>query len=870
MLERLIIWLPVAISFFFLTGCISGAGPVVLVQEGSPRAAVILPDEPLPAQEFAARELIYHVKKASGAELPLYAEKDAPPDYKYFVYIGPCRAAASAGIDVDSMPPSGYTVKTIGNALFLAGRDRDRGFDGYHHHWGAGWQGTLYAVYDFLENDMGVRWLWPGELGEHIPGRAELAAAPADRSGEPRFRQAWVSPAFAAGGHLPGWSSPESKEKYYQAQRIFLLRHRFGSVENLAYCHAFGNYWRRFGETNPAFFAKLPDGTRRHLDGDPSGQYTTMCVSEPSFIEQIISDWRRSPERNPDHIPHRPYVNACENDTPGMCTCERCRAWDAPHPEFETHDYWGKGVIPDISSRGMVGSGMSGGEIEGAESVEAEAPSLSDRYARFYIEVLRKARKVDPEARVAGFAYSNYWKPPVSDGLDLDGVLIIYVPPLWFPYTDEMSADFRKAFEGWNRLGAELYLRPNLTHSGANLPIFYARELAGDFSYAAEHGMVGTYFDSLLGAWSAQGPTMYTLARIHQRPEWTVDQILDEYYAVFGPAEAGVREYFGYWERHSDSLASEDVRRYGQEEKGGTFQNYVRIAHRIFKPENFSAARALLDEARRQAGDDEKALRRVSYLEQGLTDAELTTAARAAQAVMEEDDNSANRDAFEEAFGRLVEHRAVMEAGGDHPANLGMFALREQHGAGWPHLRPPGEEELHREEEFQSRWPEKEERPGPQELNLRLVSSSALPADGWRFRKDSDRGGDLFGWHLPGADVEGWKTVETGAAWESFLGEPYVGAGWYRRSIEAPERLDGRRVYLRFGGVDESCWLWVNGEYAGRHHIGPEGWNVSFRLDITPFLKPGENLLAVRVMNTAWAGGIYRPVRLEVYEPVEQ
>ncbi len=857
-MDRIMLGLMAFATFFFLAGCRADPGFVVLVEKGVPLAAVVLPEDPLPVEEFAAKELVYHLEKATGAVLSVYREGEITSDYNYFVYIGNCNATKDAGIAVESMAPSGYVVKTVGNSLFLAGKDRERSFSSHHHHWTADWKGTLHAVYHILENQMGVRWLWPGELGEHIPSGTGIVIAPLDHKGEPRFRQAWLGQAGLSYSHIPGWSSPEAKERYYQAQRLFMIRHRFGSVENMAYGHAFANYWRRFGETNPEFFARLPDGTRRPLEGMPAGNQISMCVSSPGFRKQVVSDWSRSPERNPQNPTHRPYLSACENDTPAMCTCEGCRSWDAPHPEFETHEYWGKGFIPPRSSDRW--------ELFG----EGRAPSLSDRYARFYAEILKEARGVDPDARVAGYAYVNYYDPPVDDSIDLDGVLILHVPPmgdrgLWFPYTEDNSSAFRKNWKGWSRLGPEMIFRPNLTHAGANLPVFYARRLAADFSYAAENGMVGTAFDSLLGAWSAQGPTLYTLARVHQHPEWTADKILDEYYAAFGPAEEEVREYFAYWERHADSIDPADVRRYEREERGGGFQDYVRISHRIFPEKSFKEAGVLLEAARRRAEGDDLAVRRVEYLEQGFTDARLTASARGAQAAAEREDTEENRKAFESAFERLLAYRGYIEQRGEHAVNLGYFAFREQSGAGWPHMPRPSEAQLSREREFQARWGEKD-LISFAERNLFLLQTMRLSSSGWRFREDSYRRGDLEGWHRPEFDTDDWKIVETGKVWESFLGAPYVGAGWYRLELTAPDNLDGRAVYLRFDGVDESCWLWVNGEYAGRHHIGPEGWNAVFRLEITPYLQEGKNLLAVRVMNTAFAGGIYRPVSMEIYE----
>ena len=140
---------------------------VTLVENGAPRAVVILPDKAIPAQTFAAEELIYHVRKATGAELPSHRESDAPTDAACLVYIGPCRATAAADIDVETLPPSGHVVRSAGNALFLAGRDRDRGRMGSY--WTADWQGTLYAVYDFLETDMRVRWLWRANSASTFP-----------------------------------------------------------------------------------------------------------------------------------------------------------------------------------------------------------------------------------------------------------------------------------------------------------------------------------------------------------------------------------------------------------------------------------------------------------------------------------------------------------------------------------------------------------------------------------------------------------------------------------------------------------------------------------------------------------------------------
>ncbi len=75
--------------------------------------------------------------------------------------------------------------------------------------------------------------------------------------------------------------------------------------------------------------------------------------------------------------------------------------------------------------------------------------------------------------------------------------------------------------------------------------------------------------------------------------------------------------------------------------------------------------------------------------------------------------------------------------------------------------------------------------------------------------------------------------------------------GCYRTRFTVPENWGGRRIYLRFEGVDSAFHVWLNGE--------PVGYSQDSRLpaefDVTPYLRPGENVLAVRVYR--WSDGSY-------------
>ena len=73
-----------------------------------------------------------------------------------------------------------------------------------------------------------------------------------------------------------------------------------------------------------------------------------------------------------------------------------------------------------------------------------------------------------------------------------------------------------------------------------------------------------------------------------------------------------------------------------------------------------------------------------------------------------------------------------------------------------------------------------------------------------------------------------------------------TGIGWYRKSFRVPASARNRQVRIDFDGVYMNSDVWING-----HHLGtrPYGY-IGFSYDLTPYLRPGENVIAVRVDNS--------------------
>ncbi len=144
--------------------------------------------------------------------------------------------------------------------------------------------------------------------------------------------------------------------------------------------------------------------------------------------------------------------------------------------------------------------------------------------------------------------------------------------------------------------------------------------------------------------------------------------------------------------------------------------------------------------------------------------------------------------------------------------------------------------------------------------------------DGWTFSLDADSTAVAVGF-----DDSAWRVVNLPHDWSveqrfdrnapagndgAYLP---TGTGWYRTGLNLPAESVGKKLQLYFEGAYMKSDVYVNGQRAGGH---PYGYS-SFFVDITPYIKAGENTVVVKVDNSMqkncrWysGSGIYRNVWL--------
>ncbi len=149
----------------------------------------------------------------------------------------------------------------------------------------------------------------------------------------------------------------------------------------------------------------------------------------------------------------------------------------------------------------------------------------------------------------------------------------------------------------------------------------------------------------------------------------------------------------------------------------------------------------------------------------------------------------------------------------------------------------------------------------------------------WKFnwvKQPSERPVDFY---KTGYDVSSWKEIAVPSCWEPkgygtmlytnirypFRKNPPLiqtvqgytiekepnPVGSYRRDFTIPQNWDGKEIFLHFDGVYSGMYVWVNGKKVGYS----QGANNDAEFDITSFVQPGNNVLAVEVYK--WTDGSY-------------
>lgn len=278
---------------------LTAASRIVLF-EGQERPTIAIPQRSTAEERWAAEELREHLSLATGTLWTIRAESQAP---QATIHVGNTTAVGTAPV----AEPESWSRRVHKDRLLL---------------YGAAPRGTLYAVYRFLQDELGVRWWTPWD--REVPPHPRIVVDDGFRKGRPAFAMRDIfdglsDPRFAARSglnghfaHLPAALSPEWQ---------------FGSP---GYTHTFYKWFPPdpVFELHPEWYSER--GGERHPE---NGQ---LCLTDDGLRSALVRRLRTNIEaaalraEEVGELPPRIY-SVTQNDWKGPCDCSRCRRSDEVH-----------------------------------------------------------------------------------------------------------------------------------------------------------------------------------------------------------------------------------------------------------------------------------------------------------------------------------------------------------------------------------------------------------------------------------------------------------------------------------------------------------------------------------------------------------
>ena len=421
-----------AVAGCALASSLPAQAAVTLAQDQKTSYTIALADDAIPAEKTAAQQLQKYLQQVTGATFPIEAEtkvKAAAP--QILVGAGTRAKALLPQQDWSSLGHDGIVIKTVGDNLILAG-GRPRG--------------TLYAVFQFLQDEVGCRWWTPTE--NTIPQRGDLQVGPPNVSYVPPFsyREHFTSSVRKD----PEFATIMRENGHHQKQ----TDEWGGHYTILGFTHTFSQLLppETYFKQHPEWYSDPANGNKPATAASkmPAAQVTQLCLSNPQVLDELTKQALAWIKENPD----AGYISISENDNRNYCQ-------DAPSVKLA--------------------------QAEGSQA----GPQL-----KFVNQVAARIHQQYPDFKVETLAYHGTQKPPKT--IRPAKNVVIRLAPLGadygHPLNSEENAEARANLLGWAKIAPDLFLwnyvtnfrntvfpHPDWRGIGPDLRFFAANNVQGVF-----------------------------------------------------------------------------------------------------------------------------------------------------------------------------------------------------------------------------------------------------------------------------------------------------------------------------------------------------------------------------------------------------
>lgn len=559
--------------------------PVDIVRDKRARAVIYVADpDPNEKLKTLVDELVEVIKLSTGAEIPIV--KTRPRRRQPAIVIGDCKQAREAGIKAGKLPPEGFVVKTAKNRIYLVGSTAKVPLNNSTGPFVT--DGTAWAVADFLERFVGVRWYWPADVGGRtIVKTTDLTVPPAHYSDAPVFRKRthhpevyWLPasislPKASDSRQLLSYLHSSAKPKKVDMSRVLTCLRNGNSLpcnirvhQPQGVPHRSEEWIKKHGPLGAAY----SDGTL-----SPSLMCYTAQATYDLFIQAAEQLWD-------EHKSGQNWIsdlcfNVSPGDEPVICYCVECNRLLNPPAEAR--------------------HGQPGGQA-------------SRIMGTFVKRLCDETKRRWPGKKVMYLPYWNYALCP--EGIDFPGNLVVEICTSGFPLFRQASVrePLEKNLRAWSRkVGGKITTWEYscwVTH-WTRAPIQYPH-LLQDYYRTNREILAGSFINGgAFDEWGRTAPSLYCWMRVLWNPDVDIEATLDEmckrlYRKGAEPSRELLRLMCDRWE---NTPWSEDAYSAGGSQLPAT------IFSETWPPEVTDRMEQLWRQAREEMKDDPVALQRFGY-----------------------------------------------------------------------------------------------------------------------------------------------------------------------------------------------------------------------------------------------------------------
>ncbi|MBR2876006.1 MAG: DUF4838 domain-containing protein [Clostridia bacterium] len=265
--------------------------PMNITEKGKSDFVIVTGDNPDETTTTASEEMQSYIKKISGAKIKIIKESEYIPGQKAIILGKTELEKGIVNIDRKSIKKDGFLIYSEDDKLFISGADS---------------RGTLYGVYTFLEEHLGVRWFTP--TLEVVPESKDITIdANINRLVEPSFSvrrndSIGTTDAYRARTKM-NVSFWEEASEYGGALTYVLWDVTLDKLvpDDLIKEH-------------PEYFATTAEGTKTR---------DHVCLSNPEVLEVAVKNARKAILENETGAK---YIHIGQKDNTNYCRCENCEA----------------------------------------------------------------------------------------------------------------------------------------------------------------------------------------------------------------------------------------------------------------------------------------------------------------------------------------------------------------------------------------------------------------------------------------------------------------------------------------------------------------------------------------------------------------